>query len=80
MSLYEITTESGSVYRLDTLNKTMKRKPGDDAGELDYDEKPFAYEELLDELTIGNPLRAVWDDKGRKRIRTSTPMTCIERM
>lgn len=80
MNLYEITTESGSVYQLDTSKKTMVRSPGTDAGELDFDGEVFAYEELMDELTIGTPLRAVWDNakRGKKQIRSTTPMVAIK--
>lgn len=82
MSVYDIETESGSIYRLDTEAKTIVRSPGESAGELDFDGDEFEYEELLDELTIGNPLRAVWFNKarGKKQIRTSTPMVTIGRL
>lgn len=77
---YEIVTESGSVYQLDTNEKTLHRSPGSEAGELDFDGEPFVYEELLDELTIGNQLRAVWDNKarGKKQIRSTTAMVSIK--
>lgn len=80
MPKYQIGTESGSLYQLDTDKKTLHRHPGEGSGELDYDGEEFTYEWLMDELTIGNSLRAVWDDKGRKRVRTSTSMNYIEKL
>lgn len=76
---YEITTKSGAVYVLDTGAKTMVRTPGEASFELDFDGELFEYTDLLDELTIGNPMRAVWFNKarGKNQIRTTTPMVQI---
>jgi len=82
MAVYDIETESGSFYRLDTEAKTMVRTPGEASFELDFDGEVFEYTDLLDELTIGNPLRAVWFNKarGKNQIRTTTPMVTIGRL
>lgn len=76
---YEITTESGAIYILDTDAKTMVRTPGEASFELAFDGEAFEYTDLLDELTIGNPMRAVWFNKasGKNQIRTTTPMVQI---
>lgn len=82
MSVYEIATESGSVYTLDTEAKTMVRTPGEASFELDFDGETFEYTDLLDELAIGNVLRAVWFNKarGKNQIRTTTPMVSIKQV
>lgn len=82
MSVYEIATESGSVYTLDTEAKTMVRTPGEASFELDFDGEVFKYTDLLDELTIGNPLRATWYNENRLRyqVRTTTPMVSIKQV
>lgn len=82
MGVYEIRTESGSVYTLDTEAKTMVRTPGEASFELDFDGEVFEYTDLLDELTIGNPLRATWLNKkhSRYQVRTTTPMVSIKQV
>lgn len=82
MGVYEIKTESGSAYTLDTEAKTMVRTPGEASFELDFDGEEFEYTDLLDELTIGNPLRATWLNKksSRYQVRTTTPMVSIKQV
>lgn len=80
--MYEIETESGAVYRLNTEHKTMTRLPASDGAELDFDGEVFEYAYLMDELTIGNQLRAVWFNKarGKNQVRSSTAMVSIKQV
>lgn len=79
MTYYLILTESGSQYELDTEKKTFKRTRSEAGSFLDFDGKEITYDEMLAELTIDTPFRALWKDGERWRVRTTTPMVMIER-
>lgn len=73
-----ITTQSGSVYLLDTEAKTLTRTPGPNAAPVMHDGKPFRYEYLAFEPQEGKPLMAYWDLNGRPKLRSTTPVVSIE--
>lgn len=80
MTVYSITTESGSLYCLDTEAQTLERSPAKESLKLHGDNEAIKYETLMSELTIDTPLRVLWRLDGRPIVRTTTPMTEIVRM
>lgn len=77
---YKVTTESGSVYHIDTTWKTMVRHPGEDATELQGDSEPIYYAEIA-ELKVGEPVYAIWYRSAahaHPTVRATTPIVSIE--
>lgn len=80
MSKYQVVTESGSVYELDTERKLLTRTAGAEAGKLHGDDEPLIYHKLLSELTVDKELHFMWQKPdGRWAVRTTTPVVAIER-
>lgn len=67
-----ITTESGSVYRLDTKAKVMLREPAEGATPLSEDNEPIRYERVWN-LPDGG-LGILWLKDGAPKLRTTTPV------
>lgn len=85
MAKFEVDTESGTRYFIDTDNKVMRRMPratvhsGDPVvfvSDLngDYEDQRYA---ALWPLEIGKPLMATWNDNGRPQFRMSTVITAM---
>jgi hypothetical protein len=75
-----VVTESGSVYELDTEEKTLIRTPGRDAVFAAFDGEGFRYDYILDNLIqIGCTLQVVWTNpEGNPKLRVTTPVVSIE--
>lgn len=80
MTVYSISTESGSLYCLDTEKRTLERSPADDGLRLPFDREPIHYEQLLSELTVDTPLLVLWKLKDQWKVRATSVMTEIVRM
>lgn len=85
MARYQVDTESGSRYLIDTDLKVMRRMPratehsGDpmvfvSALRGDNDDLPF----VSIKFELGQPLYALWNDHGRPNWRISTLVTAVE--
>lgn len=80
MSVYSITTETGSLYCLDTDNKTLERSPAAKGVKLAKDNEVIKYDMLLTELTVDTPLRVLWHLDGNPKVRTTSLITEIVRL
>lgn len=80
VSVYSISTETGSLYCLDTEARTLERSPGTEGVEMLYDNKPLKYEQLLSELTVDTPLLVLWKLKEQWKVRATSNMVEIVRM
>lgn len=78
MTRLRVTTESGSVYVLDTDAKTLQRTPGEDAGSVAFDGENLKYEYLAYGPQVRYPMLAFWDDNGNPKLRQTTPVVTIE--
>lgn len=77
--IYRITTESGSVYSLDTLARTMTRLPGGEAESLEGDFTPMPYESLWRPPEVGQEMVVFWEDGDHwPKMRVTTPVVGME--
>lgn len=77
-----ITTESGSVYYIDTDAKTMRRLPGENTFTLQGDGEDLPYTTISD-IKVGESVSAVWyrtpeADARFPTVRLTTPVVLIE--
>lgn len=79
MTCLRVVTESGSVYRLDVLRKTLQRTPGVDAGSVALDGAVIHYDALASFPQPGCGMCFQWTtDEGRRKLRITTPVVSIE--
>ena len=84
---YEVDTESGTRYIIDTDLRLMRRMPratepsGDPmvyVSDLhgDGEDQPF----ISVKFEVGQPLTALWNDNGRVNFRLSTTVTAVRQI
>lgn len=74
--MIRLTTESGSVYELDTDAKTVRRlpRPGAGVNVLRHDGRAHAYHQIVNGPTVGEPFVYVHD----LSTRITTPVVSVE--
>lgn len=76
---YQITTESGSVYLLDTEAQEMTRLPGGKAGSLEGDFAPMRFQSIWRPPEVGQELVVFWEDGDNwPKMRVTTPVVEVE--
>lgn len=76
---YRITTESGSIYSLDTEKQEMIRLPGAEAESLKSDFSTIKYAALWYPPEVGRELLIMWQDDGNwPQMRITTPLVEVE--
>lgn len=82
---YEVETESGSRYTIDTARKVMRRERATEPPKdpevymslLKNDGQDVPYYNLFYPVEVGSYVGAVWLDGGRPRVRLSTKITAV---
>lgn len=82
---FRVTTESGSVYRLDTKAKVMIREPGEHAGVVHQDGEPIRYTSMWKNPKVGEPMLFFWlrgdeEDTDWPMLRQTTYVTRVEEL